>query len=237
MENNKRGKALSILLILTVVLGIMAMIPNITYADEIEEQGTIQKLVNKLINSTDDSETVESMFKLLGNLEGLYFTDVTTDEGNKFISLSFKKVDIMVDETPKLEGIVYDKTEKKLIPIYSPKNNFEEAIYTDFKHKADFLMVVNRYPVSVDEAYCVFVETYGNTCVNFNGLRHDKSPFKEYGFIWMYLNRDFVSGTRYDVLKERWGIDDNYIKYKLEPNRRFGMTNQEWMDWSYTYFR
>jgi len=222
---------------------------------EPEKQQTIEIAVEKEVikaevtvlkeenipNTLNGTEQVQGIFKQVGNnVEGAKVRNRLLDDGTEIISIDIiKEVDVIANgENLKLEEIVYDKTKKEFIPIYSPENNFEEAIKIDFEHGVDFLMVVDKYPDSINEIYCTFVETYDNTCMNFDGLKHDKSPFKEYGFIWMYLVEDFESGTRYDVLKERWGIDDNYIQYKLEPSDWFiGTTNQEHMDWSYTYFK
>ncbi len=196
--------------------------------------------IHNILNGT---EQIQGIIQQLGkNLEGAKVTNETIYEGNEFISIDLKnKIDVVVDgKTLKLEKIAYDKAEKMFIPIYSPTNNFEEAIRTDFKHNVDFITVFHRYrEVSLQEAYCVLLETKdtGASCSDFDGLRHDKPPFSNFNFVKMAIMREYRIGTRFDVLKERWGIDDNYIKYDLEPNRMSGIPNQEEMDWNYSFYK
>lgn len=114
-------------------------------------------------------------------------------------------------EPRKLMQLVFDKKEDKVIPIYSPSNTLEQAIKTDYEHGVNLNVIWNRYPVSSTNDILNIIK--GNSNISDSLKNTDMNKVVE---------ADWYEGIDYIILKERYGIDDNYIKYYLEtiPKRK-----------------
>ena len=221
-KDNNLVKQVAIVILTALIMS--SMLQSVVFADEVKAKGSIEETVETVDSFTGTTNTndVEENINLIDIMEQTKETgfsiiemykveykddklhlleraDFTTIEFNEEISINNGTEDL------KLRSLILNIVEDEIVPIYNSKVNYIEALFRKMiKEGYTALEMKEKYQLRYDASSVLF----GGYSPTESVLKRDVS-----GLIYI----DYMDGVDVETLKQEYGVNDNYIRFVIEP--------------------
>lgn len=227
MKSNRRGKAVSVVLVLMMVLGIVVMNQSVAFAYEVKVED-MQKYILDASDFTDESRRENTEDAIKENINLVDIMEQTKENGFSIITMSkveeknnrlyllesasFTTIEFNEEininngtEDLKLRSLVLNVVEDEIVPIYNSKVNYIQALMNKaFKEGYSPLKLAEKYNLQHDTSSVLF----GDNSPSESVLKRDVSDL---------IFTDYMDGVDVETLKQEYGINDDYIRFVIEP--------------------
>lgn len=197
----KNNLILQVTIVLVMVLVISAMFQSVAFADEVKAEENIN-LVDIMEQTKESGFSIITMSRVEEKDNRLYLldeADFTTIEFNEEININNGTEDL------KLRSLVLNIIEDEIVPIYNPKVNYIQALISKMnKERYTPLKLIEKYQLQFDASSVLF----GDNSPTESVLKRDVSDL---------IFTDYMNGVDVETLKQEYGINDDYIRFVIEP--------------------